>query len=82
MVHWFGIGHESWIDDFSVCNDLFVIMRKAELEKLLFIEKMAARGEFEKMKKSADIIGWIGLSLMITFSVLLGIGFLALMFFS
>lgn len=56
-------------------------MRKAELEKLLFIEKMAARGEFEKMKKSSDIIGWIGLTLMITFSVLLGFVFLTLMFF-
>lgn len=56
-------------------------MTRAELEKRLFIEKMEAREEFEKMKKSADLIGWIGLSLMITFSVLLGIGFLALMFF-
>ena len=56
-------------------------MRKEELEKLLFIEKMAARGEFEKMKKSSDIIGWIGLTLMITFSVLLGFGFIALIFF-
>jgi hypothetical protein len=56
-------------------------MNKAELEKLLFIEKMAAREEFEKMKKSSDIIGWIGLTLMITFSALIGIGFLALMFF-
>ena len=58
-----------------------MIMRKAELEKLLFIEKMAASEEFEKMKKSSDLIGWIGLTLMITFSVLLGFGFLALMFF-
>lgn len=56
-------------------------MRKAELEKLLFIEKMAASEEFEKMKKSSDLIGWIGLSLMIIFSALLGIGFIALMFF-
>lgn len=56
-------------------------MTRAELEKRLFIEKMEAREEFEKMKKSADIIGWIGLSLMITFSVLLGIGFIALIFF-
>ena len=56
-------------------------MDKAELEKRLFIEKMEAREEFEKMKKSSDLIGWIGLSLMITFSVLLGIGFIALMFF-
>ena len=56
-------------------------MRKAELEKLLFIEKMAARGEFEKMKKSSDLIGWIGLTLMIAFSALLGIGFITLMFF-
>lgn len=37
--------------------------------------------EFEKMKKRADLIGWIGITLMITFSVLLVIGFLALMFF-
>jgi hypothetical protein len=56
-------------------------MKKAELEKRLFIETMEAREEFEKMKKSSDIIGWIGLTLMITFSVLLGIGFLTLMFF-
>ncbi len=56
-------------------------MRKAELEKLLFIEKMAASEEFEKMKKSSDLIGWIGLTLMITFGVLLGIGFITLMFF-
>ena len=56
-------------------------MRKAELEKLLFIEKMAASEEFEKMKKSSDLIGWIGLTLMITFSVLIGFGFIALMFF-
>jgi len=56
-------------------------MTREELEKRLFIEKMEAREEFEKMKKSSDLIGWIGLTLMITFSVLLGIGFLALMFF-
>ena len=56
-------------------------MRKAELEKLLFIEKMAAREEFEKMKKSSDLIVGIGLTLMITFGVLLGIGFITLMFF-
>ena len=56
-------------------------MRKEELEILLFIEKMAAREEFEKMKKSSDLISWIGLTFMITFSALLGIGFLALMFF-
>ena len=56
-------------------------MTSAELEKRLFIEKMEAREEFEKMKKSSDLIGWIGLTLMITFSALLGIGFLALMFF-
>ena len=58
-----------------------MIMNKAELEKRLFIETMEAREEFEKMKKSSDLIGWIGLTLMITFSVLLGIGFIALMFF-
>ena len=56
-------------------------MSKAELEKRLFIEKMEAREEFEKMQKSADIIGWVGISLMVTFSVLLVIVFLALMFF-
>ena len=56
-------------------------MTEEELERRLFIEKMAAREEFEKMKKSSDLIGWIGLTLMITFSVLLGIGFITLMFF-
>ena len=56
-------------------------MNKAELEKLLFIEKMAAREEFEKMKKSSDLIGWLGITLMITFSALLVIGILALKFF-
>ena len=56
-------------------------MTEEELEKLLFIEKMAASGEFEKMKKSSDLIGWISLTFMITFSLLIGIGFLALMFF-
>lgn len=56
-------------------------MTREELEKRLFIEKMEAREEFEKMKKSSDLIGWIGLTLMITFSALIGIGFLALMFF-
>ena len=56
-------------------------MTEAELEKRLFIEEIEARDEFEKMKKSSDLIGWIGLTLMITFSVLLGIGFMALMFF-
>ena len=63
-------------------------MTKEELEKKLLIDtkklilqSMEAIEEFEKMKKSSDIIGWIGLTLMITFSVLLGIGFLALMFF-
>ena len=56
-------------------------MTRAELENRLFIETMEAREEFEKMKKSSDLIGWIGHTLMITFSALLGIGFLALMFF-
>lgn len=56
-------------------------MTREELEKRLFIEKMEAREEFEKMKKNSDLIGWIGLTLMITFSALIGIGFLALMFF-
>ena len=56
-------------------------MTKAELEKRLSIETMEAREEFAKMQKSDDIIGWIGLTLMITFSVLLGFGFIALMFF-
>ena len=56
-------------------------MTREELEKRLFIETMEAREEFEKMKKSSDLIGWIGLTLMITFSALIGIGFIALMFF-
>ena len=56
-------------------------MTSAELEKRLFIEKMEAREEFEKMKKSSDLIGWLGITLMITFSALLIIGILALMFF-
>ncbi len=56
-------------------------MTRAELENRLFIETMEAREEFEKMKKSSDLIGWIGLTLLITFSVLLGFGFIALMFF-
>ena len=58
-----------------------MIMTKEELEKRLFIEEIEARDEFEKMQKSADLIGWIGITLMITFSVLLIIVFLALMFF-
>ena len=58
-----------------------MIMTSAELEKRLSIEKMEAREEFEKMKKNSDLIGWIGLTLMITFGVSLGIIFLALMFF-
>ena len=63
-------------------------MNKEEYEKKLLIDtknlilqSMEALEEFEKMKKSSDLIGWIGLTLMITFSVLLGVGFLALMFF-
>ena len=56
-------------------------MTSAELEKRLFIEKIEAREEFEKMKKSSDLIGWLGITLMITFSVLLVIGILALLFF-
>ena len=56
-------------------------MTEEELERRLFIEEIEARGEFEKMKKSSDLIGWIGLTFMITFSVLLGLGFIALMFF-
>lgn len=65
-----------------------MIVDKAELERKLLIDtknlilqSREALEEFEKMKKRADIIGWIGLTLMITFSVLLGIGFIALMFF-
>lgn len=61
---------------------------KAELEKKLLIDtknlilqSMEALDEMKKMQKSTDIIGWIGLTLMITFSVLLGFGFIALMFF-
>ena len=63
-------------------------MDKAELERKLLIDtknlilqSMEALEEFEKMKKSSDLIGWIGLTLMIAFSVLLGIGFITLMFF-
>lgn len=63
-------------------------MNKEEYEKKLLIDtknlilqSMEALDEMEKMKKSANLIGWIGLSLMITFSVLIGIGFIALMFF-
>ena len=63
-------------------------MDKAELErkllidtKKLLLQSREALEEFEKMKKSSDLIGWIGLTLMITFSVLLGFGFIALMFF-
>lgn len=63
-------------------------MNKAEHEKKLLIntknlilQSMEVLDEMKKMQKSADIIGWIGITLMITFSVLLVIGFLALMFF-
>ena len=56
-------------------------MTKEELERQLLIEKIEARDEFEKMKKSSDLIGWLGITLMITFSALLIIGILALMFF-
>ena len=61
-------------------------MDKAELEKLidtknLILQSMEALEEFEKMKKRADLIGWIGLTLMIAFSALLGFGFITLMFF-
>ncbi|MBO5827169.1 MAG: hypothetical protein J6R59_01625 [Paludibacteraceae bacterium] len=61
---------------------------KVELErkllidtKNLIIQSREALEEFEKMKKSSDLIGWIGLTFMITFSLLIGIGFLTLMFF-
>ena len=63
-------------------------MDKVELErkllidtKKLLLQSREALEEFEKMKKSSDLIGWIGLTLMITFSVLLGFGFITLMFF-
>lgn len=56
-------------------------MTEEELERRLFIEEIEAKEEFEKMKKSSDLIGWIGITLMITFSALLVIGFIALMFF-
>ena len=63
-------------------------MTKAELERKLLIDtknllhqSMEAMEEFEKMKKSSDLIGWLGITLMITFSALLVIGILALMFF-
>jgi len=61
---------------------------KEELEKKLLIDtkkiilqSMEALDEMKKMQKSTDLIGWIGLTLMITFSVFLGFGFIALMFF-
>ena len=60
---------------------------KVELERKLLIDtknlllqSMEAREEFEKMKKSSDLIGWIGLTLMITFSLLIGFGFIAYLF--
>lgn len=61
-------------------------MKKTELEKLIDIKNLILQGmegldEMKKMQKSTDLIGWIGISLMITFSVLLVIVFLALMFF-
>ena len=61
---------------------------KAELEKKLLIDtknlilqSMEGLDEMKKMQKRADLIGWIGITLMVTFSVLLVIVFLALMFF-
>lgn len=61
-------------------------MKKTELEKLIDIKNLILQGmegldEMKKMQKSTDLIGWIGISLMITFTVLLVIVFLALMFF-
>ena len=61
-------------------------MNKAELEKLidtknLILQGVEALDEMKKMQKRADLIGWIGITLMVTFSVLLVIVFLALMFF-
>lgn len=61
-------------------------MDKIDLERLINTKKLILQGvealdEMKKMQKRADLIGWIGLTLMITFSVLLGIGFIALMFF-
>jgi hypothetical protein len=61
-------------------------MSKTELEKLidtknLILQSMEGLDEMKKMQKSSDLIGWIGLTFMITFSLLIGIGFLALMFF-
>ena len=50
-------------------------MNKAEHEKKLLIntknlilQSMEVLDEMKKMQKSADIIGWIGITLMITFS--------------
>lgn len=61
-------------------------MSKTELEKLidtknLILQSMEGLDEIKKMRKRADLIGWIGISLMITFTVLLVIVFIALMFF-
>ena len=62
-------------------------MDKAELEKKLLIDtknlilqSMEGLDEMKKMQKSADLIGWIGITSMIVFTVLLVIVFLALMF--
>ena len=62
---------------------------KAEYESKLLIDtknlvhqSMEVLDEMEKMKKSADLIGWIGITLMIAFSVLLGIGFIALIIYN
>ena len=66
--------------------DLQVIMGKTELEKLidtknLILQSMEVLDEMKKTQKRTDIIACIGITLMITYSVLLVIGFLALMFF-
>ena len=58
-------------------------MNKVELEKLidtknLILQSMEGLDEIKKMQKSADLIGWIGLTVMIAFTVLLVIVFLAL----
>ena len=62
-------------------------MNKAERErkvlidtKNLILQGVEALDEMKKMQKRADIIGWIGITSLIAFSVLLGFGFIALMF--
>ena len=70
-------------------------MNKAELErtkvelerkllidtKNLLLQSMEAIEEFEKMKKSTDLIGWVGLILMFAVGFLVIIALLTVIFF-